>query len=92
MAMARRDRVTSTGFGQFMASSAGRDIRMAIGIALFFAGLVVGGLVGWVLLAFGVLLTAAGLFDFCLITGLIDNVWSGREVREHGRSRTPRTA
>lgn len=92
VAVARRERVAATAFGQFMASSAGRDIRMAIGIGLILAGLVVGGVGGWVLTGFGVLLVAAGLFDFCVITGLIDNIWSGREVRARGRRGAPRTA
>jgi len=35
---------------------------------------------------------AAGLFDFCVITGMIDNIWSGREVRARGSRRAPRTA
>ncbi len=90
--MARRERVTSTPFGQFMASTAGRVARGAIGVALIVAGLVVGGVGGWVLGAFGVLLLAAGLFDFCIITGLIDNIWSGREVRARGSRGAPSTA
>ena len=39
----------------------------------------------------GVAAVAAGLFDFCVITGLIDNIWSGREVRARGRRGAPRT-
>jgi hypothetical protein len=90
--MARRERIASTPFGQFMASTAGRVTRGAIGIALIVAGLVVGGVGGWVLGGFGVVLVAAGLFDFCVITGLIDNIWSGREVRARGSHGAPRTA
>jgi hypothetical protein len=41
---------------------------------------------------FGVVLLAAGLLDFCVITGLIDNIWSGREVRARGSRGAPRTA
>jgi hypothetical protein len=89
--MARRVRVASTPFGQFMASTAGRVTRGVIGIALIVAGLLVGGVGGWVLGGFGVVLVAAGLFDFCLITGLIDNIWSGREVRARGSRGAPRT-
>jgi hypothetical protein len=88
--MARRERVASTPFGQFMASTAGRVIRGVIGIALIVAGLLVGGVGGWVLGGFGVVLLAAGLFDFCVITGLIDNLWSGREVRARGSRGAPR--
>jgi Inner membrane protein YgaP-like, transmembrane domain len=90
--MSRRERVASTPFGQFMASTAGRVTRGAIGIALIVAGVLVGGVAGWVLGPFGALLVAAGLFDFCVITGLVDNIWSGREVRERGRRGAPRTA
>lgn len=90
--MARRERVASTPFGQFMASTAGRVTRGAIGIALIIAGLLVGGVAGWVLGAFGAVLLAAGLFDFCVITGLVDNIWSGREVRARGHRAAPRAA
>jgi uncharacterized membrane protein len=90
--MTRRERVAPTPFGQFMASTAGRVFRGAIGIALIVAGLLVAGVTGWVLGAFGAVLLAAGLFDFCVITGLVDNIWSGREVRARGRRGAPRTA
>jgi hypothetical protein len=90
--MARSERVAVSGFGQFMASTAGRVSRGAIGIALIVAGVLVGGIAGWVLGALGAVLLAAGLFDFCVITGLVDNIWSGREVRARGRRGAPRTA
>ena len=90
--MARRERVASTPFGQFMASTGGRITRGAIGIALIFAGVLVGAVAGWVVGAFGAVLLAAGLFDFCVITGLIDNIWSGREVRARGHRAAPRAA
>ncbi len=90
--MAHRDRVVSTEFGRFMASSAGRSLRGTVGMALMLAGLVVGGIGGVALLVFGGLLLAAGVFDFCIITGLIDNVWSGQEVRARGRRQAPRPA
>ena len=90
--MSRRERVASTPFGQFMASTTGRVTRGVIGIALIVAGLFVGGVAGWVLGAIGVVLLAAGLFDFCVITGLVDNIWSGRKVRARGHRAAPRTA
>jgi len=75
-----------------MASTGGRITRGVIGIALIVAGVLVGGVAGWALGAFGAILVAAGLFDFCVITGLIDNIWSGREVRARGHRAAPRTA
>jgi uncharacterized membrane protein len=90
--MARRERVASSGFGRFMASSAGRSLRGTVGMALMLAGLVVGGIGGVALLVFGGLLLAAGVFDFCIIAGLIDNVWSGQEVRARGHRGAPRPA
>ena len=88
--MSRRERVASTPFGQFMASTPGRVTRGVTGIALIVAGLLVGGIAGWVLGVFGALLAAAGLFDFCVITGLVDNIWSGRDVRARGHRAAPR--
>jgi hypothetical protein len=82
--MARGDHVASSSFGQFMASTAGRVTRGAVGVALIAIGLILAGVAGWVLGAIGLVLFAAGLFDFCVITGLIDNIWSGREVRARG--------
>jgi hypothetical protein len=90
VAMSRRARVASTPFGQFMASTAGRLTRGVIGIALIFTGVLVGGIAGWVLGGFGVVLLAAGLLDFCIITGLVDNILSGREVRARLHRAAPR--
>jgi hypothetical protein len=67
-----------------MASSAGRVTRGVVGIALIAAGILLGGIGGWVVGALGVVLVLAGVFDFCVISGLIANVWSGREVRARG--------
>lgn len=91
--MSRGERVTSSSFGQFMASTAGRATRGVVGVVLIVVGLIVGSVGGWVLVAFGLLLLAAGVFDFCVITGLFDNIWSGAEVRARGRrGEAPRTA
>jgi Protein of unknown function (DUF2892) len=85
--MPRVARVAPTSFGQFMASTAGRVTRGVVGAALIVVGLILGGVGGWVVAAIGAVLLLAGLFDFCVITGLIDNVWSGREVRARGHHR-----
>ncbi len=90
--MSRRQRVASTPFSQFMVATAGRITRGVIGVALIVAGPLVGDVGGWALGAFGALLLAAGLFDFCVFTGLVDNIWSGHEVRARGSRGAPRTA
>jgi Protein of unknown function (DUF2892) len=91
--MSRGERVASSSFGQFMASTAGRATRGVLGVVLIVVGLVAGGVGGWVPAAFGLVLLAAGVFDFCVITGLIDNIWSGAEVRaRRHRGEAPRTA
>lgn len=91
--MSRGERVASSPFGQFMASTAGRATRGVVGVVLIVVGLIVGSVGGWVLVAFGLVLLAAGLFDFCVITGLFDNIWSGAEVRARGRrGEAPRAA
>jgi hypothetical protein len=82
--MPRRVRVAASPFAQFMVSTGGRTTRGVMGIALIVAGLLIGGVARWMFGAFGLLLLAAGLFDFCVVTGLIDNIWSGREVRARG--------
>jgi hypothetical protein len=92
--MSRRERVASTPFGQFMASTGGRITRGVIGIALIVAGVLVGGVAGWALGAFGAILVAAGLFDFCVITGLIDKhlVWARSASTRSPRSPANRLA
>lgn len=90
--MSRRERVASTPFGQFMASTAGRVTRVIIGIVLIATGLLIGDVAGWVLGAVGAVPFTAGVFDACVITGLVDGIWSGREVRARGRRGAPRTA
>lgn len=90
--MSRRVRVASTPFSQFMVSVAGRVTRGVIGVALIVTGVLVGAVGGWLLGAFGAVLLAAGLFDFCVFTGSVDNIWSGHEVRALGSHRAPRTA
>lgn len=80
----RGERVAASPFGQFMVSTAGRVVRGVAGIVLIVVGVVISGVGGWVLAGFGAILLLAGVLDFCLVTGLIDNVWSGREVRALG--------
>jgi hypothetical protein len=82
-----RERVASSSFGQFMASTPGRITRGIVGLGLIAIAVSTDGVGAWAAGAIGGLLLAAGVFDFCVITGLIDNIWSGREVRARGGHR-----
>jgi hypothetical protein len=82
--MARGERIAASPFAQFMVSTAGRVTRGVIGLVLIALGFVVAGIAGWILGALGLVLVLAGLLDFCVVTGLVDNIWSGREVRARG--------
>ena len=56
------------GFARFMASTAGRGLRIVAGLALIAVGLgVVGGTGGWALAAVGLVPMFAGLFNICLL-------------------------
>lgn len=62
-------------FSRFTASSAGRVARIALGATLAVAGIFALPLpAGFVLAGVGLLLVAAGVFDFCPIAPL----WGGR--------------
>ena len=71
------------GFARFMASGAGRLLRIIAGVALIVIGLtVVGGTGGWVLAVVGLLPLAAGLFNFCLFGPLMGAPFRGSEVNK----------
>jgi hypothetical protein len=70
------------GFVRFMASPAGRILRIVVGVALVFYGFNVMGGSGWgiALAAFGTIAVIAGVFNLCLIAGLIGAPFRGRDV------------
>ena len=69
-------------FVTFMASTAGRLIRIAAGIALVLWGLMgIQGTAGIVVAVIGVVPLAAGLFDFCVFAPLFGNPMSGPRIR-----------
>ena len=79
----------SSGFGQFMASKAGRVLRVVAG-----AGMIAGGLVlrddgsttgGTVLAAAGAIPLSAGLFDVCYISPLFGGPFRGKDIRAAGK-------
>ena len=69
-------------FCTFMASTAGRIIRVVAGIALVALGLLVlKGTVGIVVAVVGLVPLAAGLFDFCVFAPLFGCPMSGPKIR-----------
>lgn len=67
----------------FMASSAGRILRVVAGIALIAWGLMgLGGTWGIVVAVIGAVPLLAGLFDFCVFAPLFGNPFSGSEIRK----------
>lgn len=74
-------------FAQFMASPIGRIARIVAGVALVYVGLwVVGGTIGWIVAAIGLVPLLAGLFDFCVFSALFGGPFWGAEIRALRRS------
>ena len=63
---------------RFMASPVGRGIRVAVGIALIIAGLVIGSAGGYVLAAVGLVPLLAGALNVCVIAPLLKAPFSGK--------------
>ncbi len=69
-------------FVSFMASTAGRILRAVVGAVLFYVGLqLMAGVGGIVVAVLGVVMIAAGVFDFCLFAPLFGNPLSGKKIR-----------
>jgi hypothetical protein len=69
------------GFARFMASPAGRILRVVSGLLLLYVGFnIVGGGWGIAVGAFGVIAILAGTLNLCLIAGLIGAPFRGRDV------------
>jgi len=70
------------GLLRFMASPAGRVVRIVAGIILISVGLgVVGGVGGWILAIVGLVPLAAGLFDRCVFAPLFGLPFVGAPLR-----------
>ena len=69
-------------FIKFMASLAGRIIRIIAGIVLIALGLmVVHGVGGIILAVVGLVPLVAGLFDFCVFAPLFGASLGGKQIR-----------
>ena len=65
-------------FARFMATPAGRGIRVVAGVALIIAGLVIGSAGGYVLAAVGLVPLLAGALNVCVIGPLLKAPFSGK--------------
>ncbi len=75
------------GFVEFMSSTAGRAVRIFVGVVLVGIGLALLAsdtlVVGALLIAFGSVFVAVGVFDVCLVAPLFGQPISGSEIRAH---------
>ena len=69
-----------TSFAKFMATVAGRVIRIVAGLGLLTAGYFLGGNSGALVAAIGAIPLAAGAFNFCVISPLIHAPFWGRKA------------
>lgn len=68
--------------GQFMASGAGRVVRIVAGVTLIADGLLmVGGTAGIIMGAIGLVPLLAGAFDVCIFSALFGGPLSGTAIR-----------
>jgi hypothetical protein len=69
-------------FVSFMASTAGRIVRIVVGLVLVVWGWFgLGGAVGIIVAVIGLLPLVAGVFDFCIFAPLFGNPLSGAKIR-----------
>jgi hypothetical protein len=71
------------GFAKFMASTAGRLLRIVVGIALILVGFfMLNGMAAYVVAVIGVVPLVAGLMDFCIFAPLFGAPLAGKAIRE----------
>lgn len=80
--------IRTSRFASFMASAAGRWIRIIAGAALLFWGWSMHSGTGMIVMVVGLVPIAAGVFDFCLIAPILHAPFWGRQIRanEHSAS------
>jgi len=73
-----------SGFARFINSSAGRVLRVVVGLGLIWYGFMQGGTsTGTILMAVGLVPLAAGLFNLCLISALLGGPISGARINSN---------
>jgi hypothetical protein len=66
----------------FLASTTGRILRAVVGLILLYVGwAVMGGMWGIIVALVGLVMLAAGVFDFCVFAPLFGNPFSGKKIR-----------
>lgn len=68
-------------FAKFMASPAGRIIRIVAGIVLVTLGIFMHSIGGTIVAVVGLVPLVAGLFDFCVFAPLFGAPMSGPKIR-----------
>ncbi len=67
-------------FARFMATTAGRALRVIAGLALIVIGLAIGGTGGVILAIVGLVPLVAGVLNVCFIAPLLKVPFSGKAV------------
>jgi hypothetical protein len=70
-----------TSVARFVASPAGRIVRVVAGLLLIYAGLLMGTAVGWGVVAIGLVPLSAGLLDLCYLSALLGGPIRGKQIR-----------
>jgi len=65
-------------FARFMASPTGRGIRIAAGLVMIVAGLVIGSTGGFILAVVGLVPLLAGALDVCVIAPVLKAPFRGK--------------
>ena len=73
--------IASSEFAQFMATPAGRWIRIVSGLVLVAGGLWLQGTARVVVIVIGLIPLLAGVFDFCVISALLGGPFWGKAIR-----------
>lgn len=66
---------------RFMATPAGRGIRIALGLILIWIGVAMDKPAGYVLEAIGLVPIAAGALNFCLLAPILKAPFWGKDAR-----------
>lgn len=77
----RADGFASGGFAQFMASPAGRILRVVAGAGMIAGGIAADSDAGTAVAIVGAVPLLAGAFDFCILSPLFGGPLSGKAIR-----------